>query len=64
MSRCQCPCGCKTSSTTRFCVSCHWDMIDAASGQFLDTASVKHHAKFVERVEQIGPTLFPVLKNE
>ena len=64
MPRCKCPCRCKTQSSTKFCVSCHWDMIDAASGHFLDKPGVKHHAQFVVRVEQIGPVLIPITKDE
>jgi hypothetical protein len=37
-------------------------MIDAASGSFLASPGVKQHAAYVERVEQVGPMLVPVLK--
>lgn len=62
MRRCECPCGCRRTSSTKFCPSCHWDMIDAASGSFLASPGVKQHAAYVERVEQVGPMLVPVLK--
>jgi hypothetical protein len=62
---CSCPCGCRSKTTTRFCVSCEWDLIDSEGGSALASLpGAKRHAQFLERVEQVGPLLVPILKGE